>query len=262
MKRIFVILMAVVLVFACLAFAGCKKAEPAKTFTVGFDADFPPHGFVNEKGEYVGFDLDLAAEVAKRRGWELKLQAIDWAAKDMEITSGTIDCIWNGFTINGREDQYTWTDAYMDNSQIIVVKANAGIGSFADLAGKAVTAQADSAALKELNSETFADLKASFKELVECSQYNAAFMDLEAGAVDAIAMDVTAANYNIAQRGDGFVILDEVLAGEQYGVGFKLGNTALRDQVQETLLEMVADGTFAKISQEWFDGVDVCVLGK
>ncbi|MDL2235200.1 amino acid ABC transporter substrate-binding protein [Christensenellaceae bacterium OttesenSCG-928-L17] len=261
MKRVFTMLLAAVLIIACVLTVGCKKEE-AKTFTVGFDAEFPPHGFVDENGDYVGFDLDLAAEVASRRGWELKLQPIEWAAKDMEIESGTIDCIWNGFTMNNRLDQYTWTDAYMDNSQIIVVKGDSGIATFADLAGKVVTAQADSAALNEINSDEYADLKASFKELVVCSQYNAAFMELEAGAVDAIAMDITAARYNIGQRGGNFVILDEIITEEQYGVGFKLGNTELRDQVQETLLEMVEDGTFKTISEKWFDGMDVCILGK
>lgn len=237
------------------------ESKESTTFTVGFDQDFPPYGYIGDDGEFTGFDLDLAAEVAKRQGWEIVYRPIDWDAKDLELNSGSIDCIWNGFTINGRENDYTWSDPYMDNSQIFVVKVSSNINTYADLAGKTVTAQTDSAALNALESEDFAELTASFAELVVCSQYNAAFMDLEAGAVDAIAMDIGVANYMIAGRTDEFMILDEVLVPEQYGIGFKLGNEELRDVVQNTLLEMVTDGTFANISNEYF-GYDVGILGK
>ncbi|MBQ4257363.1 MAG: transporter substrate-binding domain-containing protein, partial [Oscillospiraceae bacterium] len=118
-----------------------------RTFTVGFDAEFPPYGYQDESGEYVGFDLDLAQEVCKRNGWELVKQPIDWDSKDMELSTGAIDCIWNGFTIDGREDAYTWSVPYIDNSQVIVVKEGSGISAAADLAGKTVCVQADSSAL-------------------------------------------------------------------------------------------------------------------
>ena len=107
-------------------------------FVVGFDQEFPPMGFVDENGEFTGFDLELAAEAAKRMGMELKLQPIAWDAKDMELESGTIDCIWNGFTMNGREDGYTWTQPYMNNTQVFVVNADSGIETLEDLAGKTV----------------------------------------------------------------------------------------------------------------------------
>ena len=106
------------------------SADDRTTFTVGFDAEFPPYGYMDENGEYTGFDLDLAAEVCARNGWELVKQPIDWDSKDMELSSGSIDCIWNGFTMNGREDAYTWSVAYVDNSQVFVVKTDAGITSF------------------------------------------------------------------------------------------------------------------------------------
>ena len=170
------------------------KAETAAaetaggTFTVGFDQNFPPMGFVGDDGEYTGFDLALAKEVAGRLGLEFVPQPIAWDAKDMELNSGTIDCIWNGFTINGREDGYTWTDAYMDNSQVFVVAADSGISTQADLAGKIVEVQADSSAEAALKDNP--DLAGSFGTLQTTPDYNTAFMDLEMGAVDAIAMDV------------------------------------------------------------------------
>lgn len=232
------------------------------TFTVGFDASFPPYGYKDDNGEYVGFDLDLAQEVCDRNGWELVKQPIDWDSKDMELNSGTIDCIWNGFTMNGREEEYTWTDAYVDNSQVVVVAEESGITSLDDLAGKMVEVQADSSALAALQDEKGqAALAATFGQLTEVPEYNTAFMDLESGAADAIAMDVGVANYQIESRGGGYIILDEVIAAEQYGIGFKKGNESLRDTVQSTLEEMVSDGKFAEIADKWSLSEAVC-LGK
>ena len=230
------------------------------TFTVGFDAEFPPYGYMDENGEYTGFDLELAAEVCSRRGWELVKQPIDWDAKDMELSSGAIDCIWNGFTMNGREDAYTWSVPYVDNSQVFVVKSDAGITGHGDLSGKNVGVQKDSSALAALE-EDAADLAATFAELREYADYNTAFMDLEAGALDALAIDIGVANYQIASRGDGYVILDEKLATEQYGIGFLLGNDSLKNQVESTLLEMVEDGTFMEIAVKYELEESVC-LGK
>ena len=239
--------------------AGAETTGSDKIFTVGFDQDFPPMGFVGEDGEFTGFDLELAAEAAKRMGMEIKYQPIAWDAKDMELTSGTIDCIWNGFTINGREDGYTWTKPYMANDQVFVVKTEAGIASKADLAGKAVEVQTDSSAEAALKED--AELSSSFGTLIPVQDYNIAFMDLESGAADAVAMDSIVANYQITKRGADFTVLEETLAAEEYGVGFKKGNDALRDQVQKALEEMAADGTMAKISEKWF-GKDITTIGK
>lgn len=229
------------------------------TLIVGFDQDFPPMGFIGDDGEFTGFDLELAQEVAKRLGLEYKPQPIAWDAKDMELEAGNIDCIWNGFTMTGREDDYAWTDAYMANTQVFVVAKDSGIASQADLAGKVVECQVDSsaeAALKEVP-----DLTATFKDLLTTADYNTAFMDLEQGAVDAIAMDVIVAGYQIQQRNADFVILDDSLSAEEYGVGFKKDNTELRDKVQKTLEEMAADGMLKSISEKWF-GEDVTTIGK
>ena len=235
------------------------KTTDGGTLIVGFDQDFPPMGFVGDDGEYTGFDLELAQEVAKRLGLEYKAQPIAWDSKDMELESGNIDCIWNGFTMTGREDDYTWTEPYMANQQVFVVANDSDINSQADLAGKIVEVQADSsaeAALKEAP-----ELTATFKELLTTADYNTAFMDLEQGAVDAIAMDVIVAGYQIQQRNADFKILDDSLSAEEYGVGFKKGNTELRDKVQSTLEEMAEDGTLQEVSEKWFSK-DVTTIGK
>ncbi len=235
------------------------------TLIVGFDAEFPPYGYMDENGDYVGFDLDLAQEVCNRLDWELVKQPIDWDAKDMELSSGAIDCIWNGFTINGREDDYTFSVPYVDNSQVYVVKAESDIKSEADLAGKVVGVQADSSALAALeDAEGKADVAATFGDLVQFADYNTGFMNLESGAIDCLALDIGVANYEIAARNGGYVILADQLASEQYGIGFLKGNTELKDQVEKVLLEMVDDGTFGKIAEQYADFglVDSVCLGK
>lgn len=238
-------------------------AAEKQTFTVGFDAEFPPYGYKDDSGEYVGFDLDLAKEVCRRNGWKLVKQPIDWDSKDMELNSGSIDCIWNGFTINGREDAYTWSDPYVDNSQVVIVKSDSGIKELEDLTGKIVIVQADSSALAALTGEDAEEknieLAGTFADLQQVSDYNSAFMNLESGVADAVCMDIGVASYEMKKRGNDFTMLEEHLSSEQYGIGFKLGNTKLRNQVQKTLYEMQDDGSFDKIAKKWELSDSVCL---
>ena len=236
-----------------------EEKKAGDKFIVGFDQDSPPMGFVGDDGEYTGFDLELAEEVCERLDLEFVAQPIAWDSKDATLGSGEIDCIWNGFTMNGREDDYTWTDAYLDNKQVFVVRGNSGIKSKADLAGKVVDVQTDSSAEAALNDNT--ELKDSFALLQTIPDYNTGFMDLESGAVDAVAMDIVVASYQIEKRKADFVILEEEISAEEYGVGFAKGNEAVRDQIQKVLKEMAADGTMAEISTKWF-GEDITTIGK
>lgn len=241
---------------------GQENTDVEKTFIVGFDAEFPPYGYKDDNGDYVGFDLDLAEEVCKRNHWRLVKQPIKWASKDMELSSGTIDCLWNGFTMNGREQQYTWSSAYVDNSQVVVVKANSSVKKLEDLAGKVVIVQSDSSALAAFTGENAEsrnkELASRFASLQQVADYNSAFMNLEAGAADAICLDIGVANYEVKSRGQKFVILDERVSSENYGIGFKKGNTKLRDEVEDALKKMYDDGTFAKIAQKWGLEDSVC----
>ncbi len=231
--------------------ASASNLADKKTFTVGFDAEFPPYGYMDENGEYTGFDLEMAQAVADLEGWELVKQPIDWDSKDMELSSGSIDCIWNGFTMDGREDAYTFSDPYIDNSQVWVVPAESGISSPADLAGKIVGVQKDSSALAALESEDNAELTSSFEKLTQYGDYNTAFMDLEAGGIDALALDVGVANYQLANRGDAFVKLDDLLASEKYGVGFLKGNTELKDKVQEDIYKLYDEGKVKELADKY-----------
>ena len=227
--------------------------DAAMTLTVGFDQSYPPYGFVGDDGEFTGFDLDLAKEVCERNGWELKLDPIDWDAKDALLNSGSINCIWNGFTMEGREDDYTFSEPYMLNEQVVVVKADSGIASHQDLAGKTVMTQVDSAALDVLQNEEEggqAALAATFKELQTIGDYNNAFMQLESGMVDAVACDLSIAEYQIAAKPDVYKKL-EPLSTEHYAVGFKLGDDELAKTVSDTLKAMNEDGTVKQLCDKY-----------
>lgn len=237
---------------ASVALAGCSQSnDGAKTFTVGFDADFPPYGF-KDGSEYRGFDLDLAREVCARKGWTFVANPINWDAKDMELGSGAIDCIWSGFTIQGRENSYEWTVPYVDNSQVVLVKADSPVKTLADLAGKIVGVQADTPVLKALSKGGDREaLGATFKELVVMPNYNQAVNELNMGGVEAVAMDVGVAKKKMADLPGKFAMLDEIVTTETYGIGFKKGNVALKDEVEATLKEIFADGTGVKIADKY-----------
>ena len=238
------------------------KTTDGGTLIVGFDQDFPPMGFVGDDGEYTGFDLELAEAVCEIYGWKLVKTPINWDAKDTELNSGAIDCIWNGFTMNGREDDYTWSDPYVDNSQVMVVSENSGINSLSDLAGKTVGVQAASAALDLLQSEEEGgqkELADTFAALQQFPDYNNAFVELQAGSIDAVAMDIGVANYQIKTRGEGYKILSEPLNTEQYAVGFKKGNTELCDTVNKDLEQLTEDGTVAKLAEKYEISDLVCL---
>ena len=245
-------LTAVALAAMSVVIAGCgEKDDGTRKFTVGFDADFPPYGF-KEGSEYKGFDLDLAREVCARRGWKFVANPINWDAKDMELNSGSIDCIWNGFTIQGREDAYTWTVPYVDNSQVVLVKAGSPIKTLADLKGKIVGVQTDTPVQKALSKDgDKKELGATFKELVVMPNYNQAVNELNMGGVDAVAMDVGVAKKKMADLPGKFEMLGEIVMTETYGVGFKKGNVSLKDEVEATLKEIFADGTGAKIAEKY-----------
>lgn len=235
--------------------AGGDEAASAEsgefTLTVGFDQGYPPYGFVGDDGEYTGFDLDLAAEVAERNGWNLELSAIDWDAKDALLSSGSINCIWNGFTMEDREDDYTFSEPYMLNEQVIVVKSDSGIADSAALAGKTVMTQVDSAALDVLEGDA-ADLAATFAGGAPqtISDYNNAFMQLESGMVDAVACDLSIANYQMSAKPDTYTIID-TLSSEHYAVGFKQGDEDLAATVTATLKAMYEDGTVQELCDKY-----------
>lgn len=272
-KLIAILLAALMIVTAALTLASCKKDNPdstgdtpkpeAKKVILGFDAEYPPFGYLDEATQtYVGFDIDYAKKVCEKLGYTLELKPIDWDAKDEMMRTGAIDLIWNGFTYEGRENDYEWTDRYLNNSIVVLTAENSGINALADLAGKSVAVQSDSSGEAALKEKT--DLVASFKGGAYSTEasYTTAFEKLKTGAIDAIVVDVGVANYLTANN-TGFKVLAETIATETYGVGFLKGNTTLRDAFNTAMKEVAGDTAFIKGLCEKY-GVDynAFTLGK
>jgi polar amino acid transport system substrate-binding protein len=193
-------------------------------------------------------------------GVELVLQPIDWAAKEQELNTGEIDCIWNGFTITDeRKKNLLFTPPYLKNAQVIVVKGNSPVQTVADLAGKSVGTQAGSSSIEAIDGAP--EFKASLKEVVEVRDFLTALMDLDVGGTDAVVIDLVVANDNINRSGKNFRILNDRLGEEEFGIGFRLRDRALCERVWGILLDMARDGTVARIATQWL-GADISIIGK
>ncbi len=274
-KLLAMLVCAFALCLSVAALAGCSsggsdaasEASDSTEFVVGFDAEYPPYGYLADADEegyvaddgqtYAGFDLDLANEVCARNGWTLKVQPIDWDSKDALLGTGEITCIWNGFTRSpDREDQYAWSEPYMDNAQVVVVKADSDVASLDDLEGKVVITQAGSAALDLLSGEgEFADLAASFDggAVQTIAAYTTAFMQLDAGQVDAVACDLSVAIHQMNENPDAYVMLDDRLTDEKYAVGFALGQEDMAQTVTDTLKAMDEEGYIEQLCDKYED---------
>lgn len=268
MKKFLTVL--AVLTAACAFFVSCGKEKKADNsledlkgrgvFVLGLDDSFPPLGFRDDKNEIVGYDIDLAKEVAKRLGVEFKAQSINWDTKELELNTGNIDCIWNGLTITDeRKAAMSVTKPYLDNAQVVVVRNDSKFNSLADLKGASIALQSGSSAEDAVDAHP--DFKDSLAEIVPYEQNLLALMDLNIKGVDAVVMDVVVAEYTIKTSGFPFHTLSENLASEKYGIAFRKDDVLLTNEVQKILEEMAADGTVAQIAEKWF-GTDISVIGK
>ena len=233
---------------------GCsgKKEDGTRVFKHGFDLDYPPYSYIDDNGQVGGFDVELCKAVCEYKGWTYESVPFNWDAKDAELNAGNCDCIWSGFTRNGREDDYAWSISYSDNTQMIMVPDGSDIVTLDDLAGKAVGVQTATSAydLLQDSEEGQGELCKTFSSLQIYDTYTIAFNDLQAGGIDAIAIDVTSGNYLMSQNA-GYHFLDEALGSEQYAIGFRKDDTALRDEVNEALQVLVDNGTYDAIGQKY-----------
>ena len=266
MKKNFKRISSLVLAFVMLlSLAACDSGSSVETissteiaqkdnnnFVVGFDAEYPPYGFMSADGSYTGFDLECAKEVCRRTGMNYVAQPIDWDSKDLELNSGNIDCIWNGFTMTGREKDYTFSIPYVDNSIVVCVNANSDIKTLSDLSGKNVAVQAGSSGLIALEEDENKDLVGSFAQLEQTENYNTCFMNLESGFIDAVVVDLSVAKYQISNN-NKFSILDEEIKKEQYAIGFRKGDNELKDKVENAIIDMYKDGTYMNIAKRYID---------
>ena len=236
--------------------------EETFVFKHGFDLDYPPYSFIDEDGKTGGFDVEMAQAVCDYYGWQYEAVPFNWDAKDAELNAGSCDCIWSGFTVNGREDDYLWSIPYSDNTQMIMVKKDSGIETLADLAGKVVGVQTSTSAYDLLNDEEGQkELADTFKSLEVYETYTIAFNDLKAGAIDAIAIDVTSGNFLMSGEED-YKFMDEALGSEQYAIGFRKDDTELCDKINAALEALAEDGTFDTIGKKYPDIYDYLILGK
>lgn len=257
MKKIIAMLTAILVLMTCSAAlaedTGLADVLAKGTFVMGFDEAYPPMGFVSEDGSYVGFDIDLATEVTRRLGVELVLQPISWDAKELELSGKNIDCIWSGLTITPeREEQMLFTMPYLANEQILVVLADSGITSTADLAGKTLGTQAGSSSVDVLDANP--ELKGSLGDIALSDDFVAALMDLRLGGIDVLLIDSVVGNYYISQQDDPsmFSVLPEVLEAEEYGIALRKGDQTLADAINEQLIAIYEDGTLDTIRAKWF----------
>lgn len=230
------------------------------TFVLGLDTSFPPMGFLDNEQNIVGFDIDVAVEVAKRMGVTLELQPISWDAKELELAAKNIDCIWNGMSVNeDRKANLNLSDTYMENKQVVVVLADSSIETLQDLAGKTVVIQNGSTAQDAIEGNE--EILNSLGTLTKVEDNIKAMLDLKIQSSDAVVMDEVVARYytTLEANAGQFKILDETLSDEEYAIGLRKGEDALTETVNSILQEMAADGTLAEISNTWF-GSDITVI--
>lgn len=267
------ITMSLLLVLMLVLFTGCKKevsqtdgsndtslttVMEKKKLILGLDKSFPPMGFEDDNQEIVGFDIDVAKEVAKRMEIELVIQPISWKAKELELSTKNIDCIWNGMTYTDeRNEEMKLTASYMKNTQVAVVLDTSSVNKLSDLAGKTVIIQNGSTASDAMDNNI--DFKNSLKELILVENNVQALLDLKTSGSDAVVMDEVVARYYVEKEEGTYRILEDVLAEENYVIGFRKGEVALVTEIEKQLKAMAADGTLAKISEEWF-GKDLTTI--
>ena len=247
MKKIFAMVLVLMMVLVSAA-----SAE-SFTFKMGIDAEYPPYSYIGDDGDYAGYDVEMCKAVCDILGWDLEIVPINWDTKLMTLDAGEIDCIWSGLTIDVLDPEaYTISMAYADNSQMILTKADSGIATLADLAGKVVGVQLGTSADILLQNEQ-KELADTFDggEPVRFENYNVCFTELQAGSIDAIAIDYPVAAAKIAEYGDGYVMLDESIASEEYGICFRKDDAELCQQVEDAFMQLVEDGTYVSLAEKY-----------
>ena len=253
MKKI----LAVVLTFA-LIFALCAVSASAASqkFIMGIDPEYPPFSYIGDDGEYTGFDVEICKAACDALGWDFEVFGVNWDEKLIQLSANECDCVWSGMTIlpSMSEEGYVISNPYFENNQVILVKEGSDIASSADLAGKVVAVQLGTSGETLLNEEK-ADLTATFAELVTCDSFLKCFTELAGNAVDAVVVDEPVAVAYVIEN-EGFVILDEILGSEQYGIAFRNGDDALCEAIEGAVAQLVEDGTYAEIAEKYSDSID------
>ena len=267
-KKRFIVLMLIFVMIASMALmTGCGSDEEAggdtaekDTLVVGLDDTFAPMGFRDEQGNLVGFDIDLANAVGEELGMAVEFKPIDWDAKEMELKTGTIDCVWNGMSITPeRQENMALSNKYLNNKIVLMTlkDSSVDITDASQLKDVQIGTQADSSALEMLMAnEEYDNFKDNIKEY---DTYDTAIMDLKAGRVDVIAVDQVLGEYTNNNLDGAMKECTYSLGDDYYVIGFEKSNTDLRDQVNTAIESLVENGKAAEISNTWF-GKDIVVF--
>ncbi|MBR5489744.1 MAG: transporter substrate-binding domain-containing protein [Oscillospiraceae bacterium] len=254
MKKIIAIALALILMLSLCA-CGAKEAPAAetKTFIMGIDAEYPPFSYIDDEGNYGGFDVEICRAACEKLGWNFEVFGVNWDEKLVQLDAMECDCIWSGMTIldSMKEAGYVLSAPYYDSTQVLLVKADSGYTSSADLAGKLVAVQLGTSGESLLNGD-LADLAATFEDVITCDSFLKCFTELDGNAVDAVFVDLPVAT-SYAAENEGFVIINENLGAEQYGIAFRSGDAELCAAMEGAVAELVADGTYAKIAENYPD---------
>ena len=230
-----------------------EEAANAK-FIMGIDPEYPPFSYLGDDGDYTGFDVEVCKAACEKLGWEFEVFGVNWDEKLVQLDSNECDCVWSGMTLldSMAEAGYVLSAPYYDNTQVVLVKKDSGITSSEDLAGMAVAVQLGTSGEALLNGD-LADLTATFGDLVTCDSFLKCFTELDGNAVDAVFVDAPVAKAYVEGKEDQYVIIDEGLGAEQYGIAFRADDQELCDAIEGAVAELVADGTYAKIADKYPD---------
>ncbi len=268
MKKTLAILLAALLAAASFTACGAAAQSQSKEYAttvedikskgeliIGLDDTFAPMGFRQEDGTLVGFDIDLANAVAEILGVKATFQPIDWNAKEMELSTGNIDCIWNGLSATPeRKEAMSLSNPYLDNRIIVMSREGVTVASKDDLANLNIGIQGSSAALEAVKNDPIYD---TIKDkIVEYPTYDEVILDLNTGRLDCMVIDEVFGNYKNTKIGNTLATAPFDFGNDLYVIGFRKGDTQLTNAVNDAIAQLVANGKAAEISKKWF-GVDI-----
>ena len=237
------------LLSGCAPSAASDSALPA--LTVGSDT-YPPYVYMDNNGDITGLDVEIAEEAFRRMGYRAEFTTIDWEKKTELVDSGEIDCIWDCFSMEGRENDYQWAGPYLVSRQVVAVDAQSGIETLSDLAGKTIAVQATGK--PEAIFLSGDENVPVFRNIISLAESSVQYAMLDCGYVDAVAAHEEAIRQYMKDYGANFRILDEPLMITGIGVAFaKNDDRGICEQMEQTLEEMRQDGTSLKIVEKYLD---------
>lgn len=259
MKKVLALVLALVMALSLVACGNADNNEGddgKKTFIMGIDPEYPPFSYLDENGEYNGFDVEICKAACDLLGWDFEVFSVNWDQKLVQLNGKECDCIWSGMTIldSMKEAGYVISAPYYDNTQVIMVKEGSDIKSSADLAGKVVAVQLGTSGEALLKGD-LADMAATFDELTTCDSFLKCFTELDSNGVDAVFVDKPVAE-SYAAKNEGFTIIDENLGAEQYGIAFRADDAELCASIEDAVAKLVENGTYAEIAEKYPDIVN------